>query len=177
MMSKNIFDYDPNWPALFALEAHRLRTELHGVAFRIDHVGSTAVPGLAAKPVIDILVIADTLCTEECWTRLVSLGYTHREVPFAFFHQPQEWPHTHHVHVREAGSPDERRWLLFRDWLRSHPADRRAYETLKRDLADGADLRRHEDRMRYSEAKTDFVRSIECLATGARKYGVPQGSD
>ena len=165
-MADQISEYDPRWPAQFESEAERLRTALHGLALRIDHVGSTAVPGLAAKPTIDIQVVApDEKAIEACHEQLVALGYTHCTKPVTFFHRPARWPHTHHVHVRRAGTYDERRLCLFRDWLRSHEADRRAYEALKRDLARDVDLHSIAQRIRYSEAKTQFVREIERRAS------------
>ena len=166
-MSDPISEYDPRWPELFENEAGRLRSVLAGLAVRIDHVGSTAVPGLAAKPTIDIQVVAPSeKAIETCRERLVALGYTHCAVPVPFFHRPATWPHTHHVHVRQAGTFEERRLCLFRDWLRAHEADRRAYEALKRHLARDVDLHNMAQRMRYSEAKTQFVREIERRATG-----------
>jgi GrpB-like predicted nucleotidyltransferase (UPF0157 family) len=122
---------------------------------------------LAAKPIIDIQVVApDPAAIEACRGRLTGLGYSHCTVPVTFFHRPARWPHTHHVHVREAGTFDEQRLCRFRDWLRSHEADRRAYEALKRDLARDFDLQSSAQRMRYSEAKTQFVREIERRAFG-----------
>ena len=171
--SANIAAYDPSWPALFQLEARRLQDGLCDLAYRVEHVGSTSVPGLAAKPIIDMLVVTEnTSDALECTAQLERLGYTHAEHPIAFFHQPIQWPHTHHIHVREAGHADACRWLLFRDWLRTHPRDLRAYETLKRSLANGADLSRAEDRARYSEAKTEFIRDVERRAGLARRFGV-----
>lgn len=161
-MAIYIASYDRAWPALFEAEARRLQGALGGLALHIDHVGSTAVPDLAAKPVIDIQVaVADPGDVEVCRGRLASLGYSHATFPLVFFHRPQEWPHTHHVHVRQDGSADEQRLILFRDWLRTHPADRLAYEALKRALASRADASTAEGRARYSEAKTEFVRQIE----------------
>jgi GrpB-like predicted nucleotidyltransferase (UPF0157 family) len=169
--SANIADYDPSWPDLFQLEAHRLECGLRDLAYRVEHVGSTSVPGLAAKPIIDMLVVTESASgAMHCTERLEGLGYTHAEHPIAFFHQPLQWPHTHHVHVREAGHADASRWLLFRDWLRSHPGDLRAYETLKRSLANGADLSLAANRARYSEAKTDFIRGVEQRAELARSF-------
>ena len=167
----NIAAYDPSWPDLFQLEAQRIQDALRGLAYRVEHVGSTSVPGLAAKPIIDMLVVTESLSDAlHCREQLERLGYAHAEHPIAFFHQPMEWPHTHHVHVREAGHADACRWLLFRDWLRTHPYDLRAYETLKRNLANGADLSRPENRARYSEAKTEFIRDVERKAGLARRF-------
>ena len=131
-MSIYIADYDPKWPGMFEAEAQRLRAALGGLVLRIDHIGSTAVPGLAAKPVIDIqIAVADLQPVESYGAPLKSLGYTYTTVPVSFFHRPAAWPHPHHVHVREAGGADEQRTIAFRDWLRSHPEDRRAYDFVK----------------------------------------------
>ena len=157
-----IADYDPKWPEKFETEARRLRQALRDLALRIDHVGSTSVPGLAAKPVIDIqIAVAELEPVAAYRLPLESIGYTYATRPFPFFHRPSGWPHTHHVHVREAGGHDERRTVAFRDWLRKHPADRKAYEALKRELAGDADSNTVEGRFRYSEAKTEFIRRIE----------------
>jgi GrpB-like predicted nucleotidyltransferase (UPF0157 family) len=169
--SANIAPYDPSWPDAFHLEARRIQDGLRDLAYRVEHVGSTSVPGLAAKPIIDMLVVTESVSDAlHCTGQLEHLGYTHAEHPIAFFHQPIQWPHTHHVHVREAGHADACRWLLFRDWLRTHPRDLRAYETLKRSLAHGADLSLSENRARYSEAKTEFIRDVERKAGRARRF-------
>jgi GrpB-like predicted nucleotidyltransferase (UPF0157 family) len=155
---------------MFEAEAKRLLHALADFALRIEHVGSTAVPGLAAKPVIDIQVAVASLSPLDSYReRLEALGYTYSTIPLPFFHRPEEWPHTHHLHLREAGGNDAWRIVAFRDWLRAHPDDRRAYEELKRMLAKDADPHSVEGRVRYSEAKTTFVRAIEQRAqtTGA----------
>jgi GrpB-like predicted nucleotidyltransferase (UPF0157 family) len=168
-MAKPIKEYDPRWPELFASEAERLREGLHGLIIRVDHVGSTAVPGLAAKPTIDIQIVAPhQAAIEACALRLQSLGYCHATMPIAFFHRPSSWPHTHHVHVREFGSFEERRLRLFRDWLCAHEGDRQAYERLKLELASSVDMDHQPERARYSEAKTGFVREIERRAAWER---------
>jgi GrpB-like predicted nucleotidyltransferase (UPF0157 family) len=161
-MSDVIVEYDPAWPGQFECEAEHLRHTLAEHVLRIDHIGSTAVAGLAAKPIIDIqVVLSDRASIEACWKLLVAAGYTATYIPIAYLHKPDTWPHSHHLHLRELGSPDERRFCLFRDWLRAHDADREAYAQLKRELARRADLAKLEDRARYSEAKTQFVREIE----------------
>lgn len=103
-----IVDYDPRWPAMFEREALNLRDSLGGFAIRIDHVGSTAVPGLAAKPVIDINVsVRDLRQVDTYRVPLEDLGYLfgpHPESPdLHFFGKPAERPRTFHVHVCEAG--------------------------------------------------------------------------
>src|SRR6058998_2972168 len=125
-MSIEIAPYDPLWTTEFEAERDRIRRVLGSRAVRIDHHGSTSVPGLAAKPVIDIQVSVAELHPIDAYApALASLGYVH--VPHAdddrcpFFHRPAEWPHTHHVHVVAAGGAEEQQTLAFRDYLRSHP--------------------------------------------------------
>src|SRR5262245_29993178 len=118
--------YDPAWVTAFESERDRLRDALGALALRIDHNGSTAVPGLAAKPVIDIQISVAALHPIAAYEpALARLGYVHMphaDDAFApFFHRPAAWPHTHHVHVVQAGSSEERRTLAFRDYLRTHP--------------------------------------------------------
>ena len=139
---------------------------------RIDHNGSTAVPGLAAKPVIDIQVSVAALQPMAPYRdRLQAIGYVH--VPHAddaccpFFHRPRQWPHTHHVHVVTSGSADERRTLAFRDYLRGHAADAREYEALKRKLAGEFSSDRPGSRDAYASAKSDFVERIVAAALAA----------
>jgi len=164
-----IVPYDPGWPREFEIERDRIRTALGSFAVRIDHNGSTAVPGLAAKPVIDIQVsVARVHPIDACAGLLADLGYVH--VPHEddercpFFHRPKNWPHTHHIHVVESGSEEERRTLAFRDYLRAHPSAAREYEALKQHLAalhGGSDA---ESREAYAIAKTSFIDRILTLA-------------
>jgi GrpB-like predicted nucleotidyltransferase (UPF0157 family) len=168
-----IVPYDPEWPAAFARERDAITAALGDLAVRIDHNGSTAVPGLAAKPVIDIQISVHSLRPLEAYGRcLERLGYVHvphRDDAFApFFHRPAVWPHTHHVHVVVSGGPEEAPTLAFRDYLRAHPETARAYAELKRDLAArhvGADAASREA---YAEAKTRFVSDVteRALAEG-----------
>jgi GrpB-like predicted nucleotidyltransferase (UPF0157 family) len=161
--------YDPAWPAAFEAEARRIREALGGLARRIDHHGSTAVPGLAAKPIIDIQVsVANLQPLGSYAAPLTAIGYTH--LPHAddafcpFFFRPHSWPHTHHVHVVRAGGNEERRTLSFRDYLRDHPEAREEYATLKRDLArrlGGADAAAREA---YAQGKSAFVERIVAAA-------------
>lgn len=161
-----IVEYDPRWPSLYEAERARLTAVLDRHILRIEHIGSTAVPGLAAKPLIDILVTVDRLGSSDAYVQpLRSLGYTY----FPVLGGPDRYtfgrgvPHTHHVHIVEHGSGEHRRPLAFRDYLRSHPEVARQYATLKRGLA----ARFHDDRRAYNAAKTDFIRSIESRASGA----------
>jgi GrpB-like predicted nucleotidyltransferase (UPF0157 family) len=169
VVGSDITPYDPNWPATFEAEAIRLRHALGPLALVIDHHGSTAVPGLAAKPVIDIQISVATLRPFESFGKpLETLGYVHVPHPddarCPFFHRPSQWPHTHHVHVVEAGGGEERRTLAFRDYLRQHHQAAHEYEQLKRQLMAEIDPRDAAARETYAERKTAFVERILSLA-------------
>jgi GrpB-like predicted nucleotidyltransferase (UPF0157 family) len=161
--------YDPGWPAAFEAEAARLRAALGTLAMRIDHNGSTAIPGLGAKPIIDIQISVAALQPLPAYGgSLEAIGYTH--VPHSddsfcpFFHRPGQWPHSHHVHVVERGGREERRTLAFRDYLREHLAAAREYEHLKRATAARLEAGDAESRERYAQAKTDFIERVVGLA-------------
>ncbi|HZP48358.1 MAG TPA: GrpB family protein [Vicinamibacterales bacterium] len=160
-----IVDYDPRWPAAFDAERARLSTALGDRALRIEHNGSTSVPGLAAKPIIDIQIsVAALTPLAPLIAPLAPLGYVH--VPHAddaccpFLHRPASWPHTHHVHIVEAGGVEERRTLAFRDYLRAHPGTAREYEQLKRTLAAQTAADDPAAREAYANAKTAFIERI-----------------
>jgi GrpB-like predicted nucleotidyltransferase (UPF0157 family) len=145
--------YDPGWPGRFAELGRELRAGLGEVALRIDHIGSTAVPGLAAKPIIDIQVsVAAFEPLEAFRVPLERLGYVFRadnpERTKRYFREPPGRRRTH-VHVRRAGSFSEQWALLFRDYLRAHPAAAADYEAKKRTLA----VRFRDDRHGYTQAK------------------------
>jgi GrpB-like predicted nucleotidyltransferase (UPF0157 family) len=161
-----IASYDPAWPEQFAAEAERILHAFGHLALRIEHVGSTSVPGLAAKPVIDVQVSVPSLEPRELYRSLLTdLGYTHFplgefDLVYPFFKRPAEWPSSHQVHLCVSGSEQERNHLAFRDYLRRHPAVGSAYVALKRKLAvvhDGLTMGSQE---RYSLAKTEFVHSV-----------------
>jgi len=161
--------YDPGWPAAFEAEAIGLRAALGTLALRIDHHGSTSIPGLGAKPIIDIQIsVAALQPIAEYEARLRAIGYVH--VPHAddsfcpFFHRPRQWPHSHHVHVVQAGGAEERRTLAFRDYLRDHGSAAREYEELKRHLALRFAATDHDSREAYARAKTDFIERVVAMA-------------
>jgi putative glutamine amidotransferase len=162
--------YDPTWPTRFDDEAARLRAALGHLAVRIDHVGSTAVPGLAAKPVVDIQVSVTSIAPRSDYLDpLGALGYRWAIDPWPgdheFFSRDQDGHRAYHVHVCAAGSRWERRHLAFRDWLQSHPDDAAAYERLKRELAQ----RHPRDTHGYTDAKTEFIREVESRALDDRR--------
>jgi GrpB-like predicted nucleotidyltransferase (UPF0157 family) len=145
-----IIPYQNNWPEEFRIIAARLRQGLGGLALRIDHIGSTSVPGLAAKDVIDIQITVTSL-SPELIQAMSALGYTQRaglqqdHPPAGLRGDPAEWEKWYfeappgqrrtHTHVRVAGRANQRYALLFRDYLRAHPATAEAYAELKRRLA------------------------------------------
>ena len=163
-----IVPYDLSWPAAFEAEALRLRAVLRTVALRIDHHGSTAVPGLAAKPIIDIQVSVASLQPLAAYAALLeAIGYVHMPHPddsfCPFFHRPIQWPHSHHVHVVERGGQEERRTLAFRDYLRDHSDVAREYEDLKHTKAVEAHATDPEWHERYARTKTDFIDRVIAL--------------
>ena len=172
-----IVSYDPEWPRLFMAERDRIAAVLGPLALRIDHHGSTSVPGLAAKPIVDIQVSVQPLHPIERYApRFAQLGYTHVPHPddafCPFFHRPAAWPHTHHVHAVEAGGDEERRTLAFRDYLREHGDTAREYADLKRRLAAKYHSSRFSSQQAYADAKTTFIADVIARALSE---GYPRG--
>jgi GrpB-like predicted nucleotidyltransferase (UPF0157 family) len=157
--------YDPRWPAEFAAEEARIRAILPSkLVLAIEHFGSTAIPGLAAKPIIDILIAVTSLAEarEHAIPPLEAMGYSYwRENPKTdrlFLVKglpPRADRRTHHIHMTQTNSELWQR-LLFRDYLRLHPVEARTYEQLKRILA----ANYHEDREAYTAAKTDYIQEV-----------------
>ncbi len=152
-------DYDPAWPGLFEREAARIRAALGDRVLRLEHIGSTSVPGLAAKPVIDILLIVADPADEDAYVApLEQAGYrlTIRE-PGWHQHRLLKGPDTDiNLHVHPPDSPEIDRNLRFRDHLRADPADRALYERTKRDLA----AQDWTYTQQYADAKSDVVEAI-----------------
>lgn len=151
-----IVDYDPAWPARFEAMRARLAQALGATAIRIDHVGSTAVPGLAAKPIIDIQVSVPDVADAAAFTNAIEAqGFASRmiEPGHHYFRPPPGVPRDYQVHVCTTGSDWEWRHLLFRDFLRTDSETRAGYEALKRDLA----TRFTHDRIGYNDAKGPFI--------------------
>lgn len=163
--SYSVQDPDPSWPMHFEEEAARIRSSLGDQLVRIDHVGSTAVPGLGAKPIVDIQASVRSMVPRTNYVEpLRGLGYRWALDPWSdeheYFSRDDGGERAFQVHVCLAGGDWERRHLAFRDWLRDHAEDAAAYERLKRDLAD----RHPRDIFTYVDAKTDFIREIEARA-------------
>ncbi|WP_349963458.1 GrpB family protein [Rhizobium sp. ZPR3] len=155
--------YDPIWTDLFERERTALQRADIGWFRAIHHVGSTSIPGIAAKPIIDILV--GLRCDDDgraCVEAMHQLGYEYRGdggIPGRHYYR-KGTPHTHHVHMWVESHPEYGRHLRFRDYLRSHPEEARAYEALKRELAE----RFVSDTLSYSQAKDEFCQRIDELA-------------
>lgn len=159
-----ITDYDPRWPELFDQESRSILHALRHQSVKIEHIGSTAVPGLAAKPTIDLMIGLRRLAEAvDCIPRLAALGYVYVPrfelgAPFRrFFYRARGARHSHHLHMVELDHPFWERHLLFRDFLRHNPAVGREYARLKRQLAH----RYRQDIASYSNAKGPFVRWVE----------------
>jgi GrpB-like predicted nucleotidyltransferase (UPF0157 family) len=164
-----ILPYDPRWAFEFEAERDRIARALGELARRIDHHGSTAVPGLAAKPIIDVQVSVAQLNPIRAYAEpLAGLGYRHAphagDAVCPFFHRPSEWPHSHHVHMVESNGPEERRTLAFRDYLRDNRDVAGEYGVLKRQLAARYDAGKPSDREAYAMAKTEFIERIVQIA-------------
>ena len=161
-----VVPYDPAWPALFAAESARLTAALGArLPLALEHMGSTAVPGLAAKPVLDLLGgYAPGAPVTEYVAALVRAGYVHRGeqgIPGREFFRRGE-PRAYHLHVVADGSTVWREQLAFRDALRRDPVLRVAYAELKLSLA----RRFPRDRESYIDGKGDFVRRVVDQACG-----------
>ena len=160
-----IVPYDPSWPARFEEEEKALRQALAAwLVGPVEHIGSTAIPGLAAKPVIDVMAGVATLdASRPAIAALVELGYCYapyRADSEHWFCKPSPAFRTHHLHLIPIGSPLWRESLAFRDYLRSHSQIAGEYEDLKRRLA----VKHQFDREAYTEAKDPFVARITGLA-------------
>lgn len=154
-----IVSYDETWPATFAEIGTRLRQELGTIALRIDHVGSTAVPGLAAKPIVDIQISVASFEPLDAYRDPIErAGFVHHpdnpELTKRYFRERPGVRRTH-LHVRRAGSFSEQFVLLFREYLRSHPDQAQQYAELKHQLA--KEFSTPHQRSDYVDAKTPFI--------------------
>jgi GrpB-like predicted nucleotidyltransferase (UPF0157 family) len=159
-----IVGYDATWPYQFEAEAARIREALDGdLITRMEHFGSTAVPGLAAKPIIDILIETPSLADakERAVALLERMGYSYwrdnpdQERMFFVKGLPPDGPRTHHIHIEQVGGKLIER-LTFRDYLRAHPDEAGRYLAIKRELAE----RSREDREAYTQGKTAYIESV-----------------
>ena len=165
-----LVEYDPAWPQHFAREAARIRSALGERALQIEHAGSTSVPGLCAKPIIDIvLVVADSADEPSYVPALEAAGYVLRiREPEWHEHRLFKGPDVNiNLHVFSAGSEEIERMLLLRDWLRADETDRDLYAQTKRELAQ----REWRYVQNYADAKSEVVEAIVARARAARQRG------
>lgn len=163
-------DYDPGWPLAYEQHRRRIADALDGSDVVIEHIGSTSVPGLAAKPIVDIVIAVDDITAEEDYLdRLLAEGYVLRvrEPRHRLVRTPAR---DVHVHVYEKGDPAIEDYLLLRDRLRSDPADRGLYESTKRMLLESS----WSDMNDYSDAKTEVIAAITERARAARAVDRPR---
>jgi GrpB-like predicted nucleotidyltransferase (UPF0157 family) len=154
-----IVDYDPDWPKQFETHACVIAGALGGSALRVEHIGSTSVPDLAAKAIIDILVVVrDSADESDYLPQLEAAGYVLRvREPDWNEHRMFRTPEKDvHIHIYSADCPEIQRNLTFRDCLRRNIDDRRRYEQTKRQLA----AKEWVDMNAYADAKTDVIESI-----------------
>jgi GrpB-like predicted nucleotidyltransferase (UPF0157 family) len=161
-----IEEYDPEWPARYECEAARVRSVLGERVVRLEHAGSTSVPGLPAKPIVDMVLEVPDSADEPAYVPdMEAAGYVLRiREPEWFEHRLFKGPDTNiNLHVFSAGCSEVDRMLLFRDWLRTNEADRELYKTAKRDLA----AREWKYVQQYADAKTAVVQEIMARAEAA----------
>lgn len=156
-----VVPYRSEWTNLFASEAQLIQQALGDNCVAIHHIGSTAVPGLAAKPVIDIIpVVKNILVVDQANAAMEQLGYTAKGefgMLFRRYFEKGGAVRTHNVHVYEEGNPEIERHIKFRDWMRTHPADKEAYANLKKELA----FKFPNAILKYCMGKDAFVAEID----------------
>jgi GrpB-like predicted nucleotidyltransferase (UPF0157 family) len=160
--------HDPTWLAGFATARAEMMAICKGLMLEVHHVGSTSIPGIIAKPIIDMIpILARREDGLACIAPMQALGYVYRgERGIAGRHLfVRGDPRSHNVHVFAHDHPEVERHLLFRDYLRAHPEDRDAYADLKRSLAE----KFRDDLREYAEAKTPFCDRIDRLARAAAR--------
>ena len=149
--------HDPAWADAYESAADEIRAALGATALRVEHVGSTAIAGIVAKPRIDVLIVVETYDPDAVYRKpLTSLGYAydHRDELHVLFKGSRDGT-PFNLHVVERDAEEATRMVVFRDYLRSHPDEARRYEDLKKDLAE-----RSSDGDAYAEAKSSYVREV-----------------
>jgi GrpB-like predicted nucleotidyltransferase (UPF0157 family) len=170
-----VCDYDPAWAAAYERQASRVRGALGDRVVRLEHVGSTSVPGLPAKPIIDIVLEVPDASDEPAYAgALESAGFVlHIREDGWLAHRLFRTPGRDvHLHVFSAECPETDRMVLFRDWLRSSAADRELYARTKRELA----ARNWKYMQQYADAKTDVVTAIMARADAGAQPRQPDGA-
>lgn len=159
-----VTDYNPQWPDIFEVEANRLREVFGEELIAVHHIGSTSVPGLKAKPIIDIMpVVRDIKVVDEFNDKMMRLAYEpmgEYGIPGRRYFRKGEEVRTHQIHIFQINSRDIERHLAFRDFLRQHAYEARKYGELKVKLAD----RFPNDIEAYMDGKDDFIKNLEQTA-------------
>lgn len=151
--------YNPDWPSQYEKESSAIQKALGDTIIDIQHIGTTSVPGLAGKPVIDIQIVVDSMKdTSGLLDKLMTLGYVRKSADInnseLFFCKTKtDQLHTHHLHIVEAGSDEQERQIVFRDYLRANPRGAQEYDALKQAMA----AKFADDRSAYVDAKTAFI--------------------
>jgi GrpB-like predicted nucleotidyltransferase (UPF0157 family) len=165
MRKVEVLPYDNQWPSKYEEEANKLRRIFGGQLVAIHHIGSTSVPGLAAKPIIDILIVIKDISLVDKYNQdMQSIGYEAKGengISGRRFFQKGGDNRTHHVHIFEVASPEIERHLAFRDYLRSHPDAAKEYGDLKRKLA-----------QRFPYDIESYIKGKECLVAQIEKQAV-----
>lgn len=166
--SVKLSHYSPRWRERYRAEARRLKRYTEGSTYLLEHIGSTAIPGLDAKPIIDMAMLIPSLHRLPLWIkRLEKAGYTYKgEYGLAgrhFFTRGN--PVTHHFHLVAKGNVHWERWMLFRNFLRAHPEEAEKYNKLKNALA----LKYAHNRDAYTHAKTPLVKRLLKKAKNEQK--------
>lgn len=166
-----LVEYDPRWPSLFAAERQRILDQCATLGLRLEHIGGTSIPGMCAKPILDIAAGRPRgASTQDAVAALEQAGYEHRGergVPGRqLFCRGQ--PRAYHVHLVEEGGPLWRDYVAFRSYLRAHPETARQFADLKRVLA----ARFSRDREAYMNAKASHVQEVLRLAGVSNYPGV-----
>jgi GrpB-like predicted nucleotidyltransferase (UPF0157 family) len=164
-----VVPHDPNWSNLFKAEADELTAIFGQEVAAIHHIGSTAIPNIRAKPIIDILVkVHDIEKIDEFNEAIMELGYQPKGefgIPGRrFFIKGDDATRTHHVHMFQAGGPEVERYLNFRDYMMAHPEEAQAYSRLKEELV----REFPEDIEGYMEGKDGFIKEIDRKAKAWR---------
>ncbi len=163
-MKIEIVPHNPMWKNAFELEAQQLRAALAGRVAQIHHIGSTSIPDIYAKPIVDILVEADDLSqVDQCNSAMVTLGYQvmgeYGILGRRYFRKENaQGKRTHHVHIFQVGSSDVTRHLAFRDYVKAYPDVGQQYSELKRSLISQIDS---DDMEAYLDGKDSFIKMIQ----------------
>jgi GrpB-like predicted nucleotidyltransferase (UPF0157 family) len=159
----DLAEYDPAWPSIFESESELLTKVFGDDLIDIQHIGSTSIPGLRAKPIIDLLAAVESFAPVEQYVRLLApLSYHHHAHPDEderiFFWKGV--PRTHHLHIVEYATWEHQRHIIFRDYLRAHPEIAQWYEQIKRELW----IAFRGNRPAYTKGKTAFINTIMARA-------------